>query len=148
MTTVTRIERSNIRMLRNEVEAALTAVGSKYGIDFNVGRITFAPTNFRCKVTATVKSAVPSSIAVVPGRTADAANLAGYGRSLLGLGVTDLAKFYQYGMIGHKGPVRFVGYSPRRHKYPFSIETTRGARYKISLSMARELAKNPLAVAA
>ena len=145
MTTVTRIERSNIRMLRNEVEAALTAVGSKYGIDFNVGRITFAPTNFRCKVTATVKSAVPSSIAVVPGRTADAANLAGYGRSLLGLGVTDLAKFYQYGMIGHKGPVRFVGYSPRRHKYPFTIRTARGKTLKVSRELAKQIAAKKVA---
>jgi hypothetical protein len=145
MATVTRIDRSNIRTMRSEVETALAAVGAKYGLNFDVGRITFAPDNFRCKITGAVKSAIPNGVAVVPGRTSDAVHLAGYGRSLLGLQVADLSKSYQYSGIGHQGPVKIVGYAPRRFKYPFSIQTARGARYKISLAMARELVKHPIA---
>jgi len=146
-TPVTSFNRGNIASMRFEVEAALKAVGAKHGVDFGVGRITFTPSDFRCKITAVPHSAVPNSVAglVDPKRSAEAVALANVGVYRLGISKADLANQFYHPRLGN---ATLIGYAPRRHVYPFTVKTARGKTLKIPMTMALDLVKNKIVKAA
>ena len=148
MTTVTRIDRSNIKFLRSEVEAALAAVGAKHGLIIGIGRIVSQANEFRTKLTAVTKNSVPNvpggQAPTDPRRAAEAASLNNVGYMLLGLSRADLTcDFGPDAVVG--GTCKFIGYAPRRHKYPFTIRTARGKTLKVSRELAKQIAAKKVA---
>lgn len=137
---VTEFDRYNISVMRQEVEAALAAIGAKHGLNFNVGRITFEPNEFRCKVTAVTSSSVQGQPA---GQTVEFASLQRQGAFAIGaVGVDFANSLFRHPKLGR---VKIVGYTPRRHKYPYSVQTVNGKRYKVSLMQAMDLVRNKVA---
>lgn len=57
MAHITQFDRTNIRFLRLEIEQALAAIGTKYGIEIKGGNATFVPTNMTIKLELTTKTA-------------------------------------------------------------------------------------------
>lgn len=65
------ITRNNIKQIRTDIENALISVGVKYGIEFDLGRITYDPlnNNLRGKLSAEGKrtvALVDSSVLAAP----------------------------------------------------------------------------------
>jgi len=143
--TITSFSRSNIESMRREVEAALAAVSAKHGLVIQVGRITYNASEFRCKLTAVPKTAVPANplVSADPRRSIEAVALAQNGRWLLG--PVDFSKVYTHPSLGR---ATVIGYAPKRHKYPFTVKTGAGRTLKITTQMAKALVANPVAVAA
>lgn len=144
MTTITNFNRQNVSQMRSEVETALKQVGDKYGINFGVGRITFTGTDFRCKMSAVVKTAVPNSPLIDPKKSLEAVELANRGVYQLGINRTDLTNKFNHPRLGN---ATLIGYAPRRHKYPFTVKTDNGRTLKITRMMAQELVKNKVVAA-
>jgi hypothetical protein len=73
---MTKFDNATIKNLRREYQAAIDAVSKKYGLDGEMGKITYEDNEFRCKLTvcnvtlkqATMKAPMKSSL---PGTNAD-----------------------------------------------------------------------------
>jgi hypothetical protein len=125
------ITRSNIGAIRADVEAALSNIYAKYGVDITVGRITFTADSFRCKIegvvrgTAGYNAPVSPKVAALPGAS-----------WLLG-STFDQTKTYHSTTLG---TVMFTGYNSRARKYPFIVKQLRtGKSYKISTLGAKSI---------
>lgn len=140
MANITCFDRSNIRAMRAEMEAALKAVGDKYGLTTGVGRITFTSSEFGCKVTVQTKNANPAGLP--PNQAKEEAALHVYGGLYFGQNFDPNGVYLASGV----GRVKFVGYSSRRPRYPFTVKCTlTGKMLKISTSLAKAAALNKVA---
>jgi hypothetical protein len=144
MTTITNFNRTNVDQMRREVEAALKQVGDKYGLIIGIGRITFGANEFRTKLTVVTKSSAPNVNVADPQAARRATEAAALANNLwqIGLQRADLVNKFRDAAVGE---CQFIGFAPRRHKYPYTIRTTRGKTLKISVGLAKQIALNKVA---
>lgn len=114
MAQINSFDRRNLKVLRVELDAAIAAIGSKYGIAIKTGNARFNSDNVTFKLEASVIS----------------------NGQVKNKGVIALERFFpQYvGKLvtlsgGKKGKV--IEYHSRKHKFPFIVETVSGKRYKV-----------------
>ncbi len=127
MTKINEFDRTNLRLLRDDVESALNAVGKKYGIDLRLGTGRFSSEN----VTFRLEGSVIRAEGVV---TREAAEFRQYA-DLLGLEASDLGKTFQ-----HRGqPYEIVGAKLSSSKYPiFARNVLNRKVYKFRVADVRE----------
>jgi hypothetical protein len=100
MSEVKVFNKLNLKDLRGELDVALRNIGSKYGIDMNIGNISYTSSRFTTKITAVIKS-TSNSIEKNP---------------ILPINV----KFKIGDRFKYKGEDYVVkGYNPRSFKYPY-----------------------------
>lgn len=114
---ITSFDKTNLKTLRQDINAALAEVSKKHGINIEFGTIRFSGNQARTKLTMETQ-----------GRAADVAVL-----KSVGLNLASACKMFNINADarGPKGE-RLVDYVPSRPKYPFTYETIRGTRYKCS----------------
>lgn len=117
------ITKSNIAVIRADIEAALKGIYAKHGVDITVGRITYNAERFSCKMEGHVRTA-GATVAVDP-KTA-ALKKAAY----LLPATFDETKTYK---IGGLGSVQIVGYNGRARHYPWIVkQMSTGKRFKFT----------------
>ena len=60
---------NSFNAIRNDINAALAAVGAKHGIEMSIDRITYTPSTFRTTLNAVLKDAVVPVIQEITGNT-------------------------------------------------------------------------------
>lgn len=131
--TITAFDRSNLREIRTDIEAALAAVEQKHGIRLNMGNIRFDAGMFRAKLEAQVLGHQIDTMTIPGSAPAVTGGLAAELERMHGPGAAQ-AKYY---VAGSTTPVTFVDYKPGRPKYPFVYMTVRGTRYKCGEATVR-----------
>ena len=127
MTKINEFDRTNLRLLRDDVESALNAVGKKYGIDLRLGTGRFSSEN----VTFRLEGSVIRAEGVV---TREAAEFRQYA-DLLGLEASDLGKTFTQG--GRRFEITGAKLSSR--KYPILARNVlNGKVYKFRVADVRE----------
>lgn len=122
---ITSFDRSNLRTVRADLDAALAAVTTKHGITFIVGNMRFTPGDF--KATLTAHASTTASIGSTDELPTGAeqvvfANLA----VRFGVKPTD----YNRALTIRGKAYRLVGIRPQAIQYPFICITPHGGRYK------------------
>lgn len=118
--------KTNIENARKELEVALRTVGTRLGVDFNVGIIRYDSSTFRCKLEAKAHG----SAAVGSSTEMDAVAYHRLGPKF------DENKTYLSLSLGR---VKIIGFNRRAKKYPFIVETVKGKKYKISSLSAQSI---------
>ena len=116
------INRSNIRILREEMQNALDAVAKKHGVQIKFGNASFTPSMFTIKT----EVAIQGGEGEVVGKEAEDFKLYCMG---WGFEPSDLGKEFDY-----LGDVfKIVGAKPRSKKYPIIGENIKtGKRFKFN----------------
>lgn len=109
------ITQAQLRILRNEMQAALDKAGIT-GFDLKVDKMRYSEDEVTIKVEGKVKGVKTRTDRLFEQKVRE------HGLSL----------------VGNKGQ-RLTGYNPSRWKYPFSYVTVRGARYKATAEQARAI---------
>lgn len=123
--------KTNLPLIRKDIDAALAEVAKKHGINLSIGNIRFTADSFRTTLNATAKVAASNAPAVPEEMLA----LMGYGMVMLGKSF-DVKGIYTSPTLGL---VKFVGYHPRKPKYPFIVATPTGKRFKITSEAAKSI---------
>lgn len=129
---------AKLNQIRADLENALKAVGSKHGLSFNLGRITYADNDFSAKLTGVVTNSLPSEVDVRFAKEYDALRT-----SYPGL----MGRVFYVSEVGED--FTFIGYSSRSPKYPFIVRMVKtGKIIKLSQQLARtvkqvEIPKTP-----
>ena len=121
MSKITRFDKPNLRVLRDEIDAALKPVADKYGISLKAGNASFDAQTVRFKL----QGAVISDDGVIKDEYRVA--LERYYPQYVDVEVT----------LSRAGKAKVVGYNSRGRKYPFIAETPRGERYKVTEMQVR-----------
>jgi len=119
--------KSDLVILRAELESAIKVVGDKLGLKMETGSITYSGSNATIKVLASTVNADGS----VNEKEAD--DFRTYA-SCYGLGADDLGKTFTAGGT----PYTLVGCKPRSTKYPLLGERADGKRFKFKRETVRE----------
>ncbi len=109
------ITRNSVKSLRNDIDAALAAVGAKHGVSIHAGNARFDSNTVSFKLEAKVVSGAGEVY------NAEAEALKALSPEYVGKKITLSG--------GVKGTV--VEFHRRKHKYPFIVETANGKRYKV-----------------
>ena len=117
MTNITTFDRTNLKTLRSDIEAAVAAVGSAHGISLTLGSARFSSNN----VTMKLEGSIISNGTV---KTKGAIALDRFYPKLVGK-VVKMSN-------GKKGKV--IEYHSRKSKFPFIVEVG-NKRYKLPKSM-------------
>jgi hypothetical protein len=134
MTTINSFDKTNLKQLRAEFQAALDAVAAKHGLVAGLGNIRFDANKFGVKLE--VRTKTPATASVVSNtNTVEFEALKNQWR-VPGIDVT---KTYSLRVRSGIEDVKFVGFVDRRYKFPFSVQTTNGKRYKVSVEQARNI---------
>ncbi len=123
-------DKTNLREIRNDINAALAEVAKKHGIELNLGTITFSAFEARCKLSMAQTTKVTSATTNPTFNTATAS---------APLPVALQRACTVHNLVATKrGPKgeKLVDYVASRYKYPFTYETVRGTRYKASIADA------------
>jgi hypothetical protein len=126
MSKIKTFDRTNLRLLRDDVESALNAVADKYGIDLRLGTGRFASEN----VTFRLEGSVVRAEGVV---TREAAEFSQYA-DLFALEASDLGRTFQY--RGQRYEI--VGARLSNSKYPVLAKNRNGKVYKFTAADVRE----------
>jgi len=123
--TITTFNKPALRVLREDLDAALEAVAMKHGIELELGNIRFDASSFTAKVSANTKAAANAPAPTSADGTVDLQSVA-FGNVL------------PESLRGRKfraGTTTFTltGVKSSRRKYPFSAEGPKGGRYKFSV---------------
>jgi PII-like signaling protein len=130
MSKITKFERSNLKQVRDEVNAALAIVSTKLGIQIQMGNVRFTENTFSGKLEGAVKSATGE---VINKEVEDLKRNAGW--MLKGVDITKTLVDYSLGEI------KIVGLNTRRGKYPVIVEVVKtGKQYKMSIEQIRRMA--------
>ena len=135
------MDRSKVQQVRQDLEQALQTLGTKYGMAFSVGTIRFDASTIRCKLNG-VTTATGAAPAIT--QSVEMVRLLNYIKGPWipsELKTLDVNSKY---IVPNLGYVQVVGYSPRRHKYPFTVKCIggRGKQYKISLNSMEFAVRN------
>jgi hypothetical protein len=133
-TAISSFTRPVLKDIREDINNALRAVSSKYGITLDIGKIRFDADHFSTKLEAGVTTTV---VAVTPAPTATALSadpLKALVESAHGVGALD--KWFKF-PAGAKRIFKFAAYRPNADKNVIVIETNRGARWVISEAQMR-----------
>jgi hypothetical protein len=128
--TISNFEKSNLKVIREDVDAALKAVGDKYGISLHLGNIRFDQKTFSGKLEATINDSKTGAA-----KSAMEIALEQGGKLYIGNNF-EISKTYDY--RGKK--IKFVGLMPKKHKYPIVFQyTDSGKQYLMSSDDARKI---------
>lgn len=115
MTQFSKFDRSNLKALRDEMNALLSKYGVDANLDISVGNMKFSETEVEIKVTAKVKGAKTFTNVLLETRAA-----------ALGLSLVN------------KMGDQLVDYNPKAYKMPFIyVNAADGKRYKCDERLAR-----------
>jgi len=123
---ITSFDRTNLRLLRTDLAAALAEVEAKHGIKFTIGNMRFGPNDVRMKLEA----ATETSDTVTNTGSADLDRLS----TMHNLPDNLLGRKVRFG----KQVLTIVGAKLSRPKYPFAVEGVQGGKYKMSVDQIRE----------
>lgn len=126
MKTINQFDRSNLKDLRAEISAALTAVAQKHGISLEITNIRFSSNEFSTKLKAYTNTQSPVVPYIpIPGASTSPSI---FNRSLIG------KKFRFRG-----NEYTIADLKPSRPKYPVVGVSARGARYKFPENVLNNL---------
>lgn len=111
---VDKISRSDARMIEADIQAALKAVGAKYGITITNGAIRYNAEMFKISVEGKVADRARRDAIITSMTTPEAVKV-------------DETKFVSHGKV-----FTVVDYKPNRPQYPFVGANERGTRYKFT----------------
>lgn len=116
---ITNFDRTNLKQLRKDMDAAIAAVAKQHGIDMSIGTIRFSGDKATMKIEAnTVVAIATASTGEVVTRMEKVA-----------------ADFGIRSVTNAKGD-RLVDYKASRPKYPFVYESAGGVRWKATVEQA------------
>jgi hypothetical protein len=124
MSKINQFDRQSLRALRADLDSAMAAIATKYGIQLNAGNISFTSDTATIKVAAGI---IKNGTAV----TAEAKafdqykRMVGLGHLSVGDSITLQGKAYT-----------ITGYKPRSSKAPVCVEH-RGRGFKVSVDMVK-----------
>lgn len=134
MTTINSFDKTNLKQLRAEFQAAVDVVAAKHGLVAGLGNIRFDANKFSVRLEVRTKS--PSaSIASTNANTLEFEALKKQWR-VPGI---DTTKTYRLRVKSGYVSVKFVGFVDRRYKFPFTVQATDGKRYKVSVEQANNI---------
>lgn len=125
---------SNLDTIRNDINAALAAVGVKHGLQMSIDRIIYTDDTFRCKLNALVADAAPAvkdetSSQEVKWKSQFLANPTRFGMSASDLGRQVVLKGINYIIVGArpKANADIVLKSPAGNHVAYTAATVRRA---------------------
>lgn len=116
--------KSNLKTIRADIDAALAAVESKHGVKFSLGNIRYSTNDFRCKLEC-VSTADANGNAI----NVDKAN---FERLAVMVGVKKDAFGKSFTKRGKKYTITSI--NTRARKFPIQAVNTLGDRYKFPVS--------------
>jgi hypothetical protein len=120
-TKINSFNRTNLKLIRAEMQAAIDAVAKQHGLKGSLGNIRFEDHSFTTKLSVETTGAA----AVKEDRKANAFKL--YARSE-GLDASDFGKVFEYA----GKTLKIVGYNTRAKKYAINVEDMNGKAFKVS----------------
>lgn len=120
--------RENLKNMRKEINQALTALGDKYGVMFEIGNIRFSDHNFRTQLSVTVSN---PNLEIQGAKANDFNRYCG----IYGLVPSDLGKTFK-GLTGET--YKLVGLKSKSTKYPFVGERADGKKFKFTAEQVRK----------
>lgn len=113
-------DRSNLKTIRNDIDAALAAVEKKHGIKFNLGNIRYSANDFRTKLECvSVTSANGAPVDADKVKFEQNAFLFGVKKDAFGKSFTS-----------HGRRFTITGINPRAKRYPVTAVGPQGGGYK------------------
>jgi hypothetical protein len=128
----TSFDKATVKQLRAEFQAAIDAVAQKHGLAAGLGNIRFDANKFGCRLEVMTRSPLANSSPTPNTNAVEFESLKTQWR-VPGIDVT---KTYTISTIGD---VKFVGFVPRRPKFPFVVQTSAGKRFKVSVETAKRV---------
>jgi hypothetical protein len=117
---------AKLNQIRADLENALKAVGSKHGLEFSLGRMTYGDNDFSAKLTGVIRDALPQEVDARFAKEYSA--LSSNYPALLG-------RVFYVSEVGED--YTFIGYSSRSPKYPFIVRMVKSGKIiKLSQSLA------------
>lgn len=127
ITDFTKLDKSEFKALRLDIDKALESLGKEYGLKFTGGNISYTPGDFTIKVTGAI---VLEDGSIADGKAAlTFTELA----EMYGMKKTDLNKRFMFG----KQEMRIVGLNQRKHKQPLMLMDNEGKRYCSSVESVK-----------
>jgi hypothetical protein len=126
---ITNFTKPTLNVLRQDINAALTAVAAKHGITLAAGNISFTPTTCTIKVEAAVTN--PETGRAASREEDNFVALAGF----YGLAPTDLGR--QVSLSGQTYEI--VGLKPKAHKRPVLLKSASGRMVVADADLVRRL---------
>lgn len=123
---IKQFDRTNLRVLSADIQAALTEVGKKHGITVTVAVGRFSPTLYRTKIEATT--------GVAPAAQDRAKRDFDVFCASIGLRPEDFGKTF----VERRTTYTIAGIKPRSHKYPVVCNNEKGAGFKFPVSRVLE----------
>lgn len=128
--TITNFNSSNLKALRNDLDAAVAAVLAKHNVSGEFGGIRFTGTECKVKLTMkTLENSVNSNSVTIPKSDADRVN--NHAKFECNAN-TDVAGKEVY-ISGKK--MTIVGYNTRAKRYPYNVADSTGTKFKVSSTM-------------
>ena len=132
MEKITSFERNTVRVLRDNLNADIAALGEKYGITLHLGNASFTDTSVVFKLEATIAG----------GQTIKQQKV---GKDLelyasIYLQGVDLTKTYKHPHPDIK-TFKLVGWNSRGREYPVIVEGGDGKKYKLSIDQVKRYAQ-------
>jgi hypothetical protein len=125
MSKINQFDRQSLRALRVDLDSAMAAIASKYGIQLSAGNISFTAETATIKVAAGI---IKNGTVV----TAEAKSFDQYKR-LVGLGAFNVGD-----SINIQGKqYTITGYKPRSSKAPVCVRNAQGSGFKVSVDMVK-----------
>ena len=116
--------RTNIKALRADIDAALAAVEKQHGVSFKLGNIRFTDNDFRCKLECFSASDNSGNAVNVDKQNFESKAF------LVGVKTTSFGKTFT--SRGRKFTI--TGINTRANKYPIQASTANGKRYKFPVT--------------
>lgn len=127
MANIENFDRSNLRALQTELEAAINAVAEANGISITMGVLRFSADGFGVKLTG--QTLTNTTEGVECGVTEASVSVPVSLTAAMG-------KFKIHADTNRKGD-RLISYHPNRPKYPFVYQSAGGVRWKATVEQAR-----------
>jgi len=105
----------NLQAIRNDVNTALKSVEERYGVTFDIGRISYSSESLRTKLTGTIVGAVPGA-----SNSTEAQYLLGLKNHGYMYGVTEKDALKIFSANGNQ--YIFMGIKSSSKKYPFIVK--------------------------
>lgn len=119
---ITNFDRTNLKQLRKDMDAAIAAVAKQHGIDMQIGTIRFSGD----KATMKIEANTVVSVATTP-----------TGETVTSSRMEKIAENFGIRSVTNSKGDRLIDYKASRPKYPFVYESTGGVRWKATVEQAR-----------
>jgi hypothetical protein len=108
-------DKENLQAIRNDVNSALKAVEERYGVAFDIGRITYTSATIRTKLSGTIVGAVSGASNSVEAQLIIGLKSYGY---IYGVSEKDAKKVFS----ANGNQYVFMGIKASSKKYPFVVK--------------------------